>query len=667
MPNESNKSLIFRSVVRYSATISLLAIIAVSIVMHLHKMQNDMQRLSVERQQKIELTYTLRTLIRERMVTLFQVINYEDPFAQDESRQYFMGLASRFIQVRAELEGLISSDEEQLLFKQLRGLTTWGTPHLQQVIVLYDNGEIDKARQYLLDKSLPVQNEVLNHCDSIISFYQLQANDDVERTLAEYRSSLNWLIALAGLAIIASLLIAYIENNQIRRDRSRLAEENLQRRKAEEALKLLHHELEQRVDERTEALNDSLKHLNQAQRISNMGHWEWDIATGAIKWSDQIFSIFGLNQETTEPSYELFSECIHPDDRELVNHSVERAIQGIEDYAIEHRIVISDGSIRFVFEQGEVSTDDAGNPIRMIGTVQDVTEQRELMQKLQLSDHVFNNTAEGIMITDRDNIILNVNAGFSRIMGYSYDEIVGQQPRTLKSGRQDVDFYKELWQSLNDHGTWQGELWNRRSNGEIIPVWMTINVVKDESNHIENYIAIFRDITEVKRSEEELWHIAHHDPLCDLPNRNLMNAYLEQSMAQAKRDDRIIALMLIDLDDFKNINDTLGHSAGDHALIAFAKILKGSVRESDVVARLAGDEFTIMLSDMNSANEAEVVAQKIIGALAEPVSIEGQMITLGASIGISFYPTDGATANYLLKCADQAMYLAKHEGKNSYR
>lgn len=667
MLNEKSRSLNLQTFFRYLVTIALLIIIAVSIVMHLHTLQSDMQRVGIERQQKMELTYALRSIIRERMVNLFQMISHEDPFARDENRQQFELLANRFIQTRSELEGLVSTDEERRLFEQLRELTIWGTPHQQKVVDYYDNEQLEEARKYLLRMALPVQNKVLSHCDSIIAFYQMQANADVDKTLDGYSLSHNWLIGLALSAIAMSLLIAFFENRQIRRDREILSIENLHRREAEGNLQQLKQELEQRVIERTNDLNNSFKLINEAQRIGNMGHWDWDVKTGGLKWSEQIFNIFGRSSETTEPSYALFLECIYPDDRESVTGAVDLAVRGLQDYSIDHRIVLPDGTIRYVHEQGEVSKDSDGNPVRMIGTVQDITQQREMIQRLRLSDYVFNNTAEGILITDKDNVILNINAGFTTIMGYSHDDIVGKKPNLLQSGRHDEQFYKAMWLAINEHGSWQGEIWDRHKDGEIFPVWSTINVVKDEQGNLQNYIAVYRDISEAKRSEEELWHIAHHDPLCDLPNRNLMNAYLKQAMAHAKRDDREVALMLIDLDDFKKINDSLGHMGGDQALIKFADILKNSVRESDIVARLAGDEFTVVLSEMHQPSEAEMVAQKIIDALAEPVQIDEHTITMGASIGISIFPTDGTTADYLLKCADQAMYLAKHEGKNSYR
>lgn len=285
----------------------------------------------------------------------------------------------------------------------------------------------------------------------------------------------------------------------------------------------------------------------------------------------------------------------------------------------------------------------------------------------KLTGTVFENAKEGVIITDPSGTILNVNKAFCRVTGYSLEEVVGKNPRLLHSGHHPESFYQQMWQALANEGQWQGEIWNRRKNGDVYLEWLSIAAVLDDEGRTTHYVGIFSDLTSQKESEERLYHLAHYDILTDLPNRMLMQDTLRQALLRAKRHSHIVAVMFLDLDGFKVVNDTYGHSEGDRLLQKVAKRLGGCLRQSDTVARFGGDEFTIIIPDLESTEGLETVAQKIIDTIAVPVPLgdhEGHVTT---SIGISFYPGDGVDVDTLIKRADIAMYYAKNHGKNQFR
>ncbi len=294
-------------------------------------------------------------------------------------------------------------------------------------------------------------------------------------------------------------------------------------------------------------------------------------------------------------------------------------------------------------------------------------EKTQTEQRLRQSAAVFKSTVEGVIITDHQEKIVDVNQAFESITGYQREEITGLTPRILKSERHDISFYRDMWKSLSETGQWRGEVWNRRKCGEVYPEWLNISSIYDGSGALTNYVAVFSDITSIKRSEEELDHLAHHDALTDLPNRLLFNSRLRQAIKHAKREDSVLAVLFVDLDRFKNINDSLGHSAGDSLLQQLAARLKGALRLDDSVARISGDEFVILLEQIGDSENTAVAVEKIMKVFDEPFRLDEHQISITASIGISLYPMNGEDASTLLRHADTAMYRAKNEGRNSYQ
>lgn len=284
-----------------------------------------------------------------------------------------------------------------------------------------------------------------------------------------------------------------------------------------------------------------------------------------------------------------------------------------------------------------------------------------------LLERAFSSTSEGILITDAQSRILMVNKAFTDATGYTEEEALGEDPSFLRSNRHDAEFYDLMWKSLRETGRWQGEIWNRRKDGEIYLESLNISAIRDQQGSITHYIGIFSDITAQKLREAQLQFMATHDGLTDLPNRTLFRDRLNQAILRAQRNQRLVAVLFIDLDNFKSINDTYGHERGDRVLQAVARRLSGCIRQSDTIARGGGDEFTGLIEDLTNLYGAVTVAENILASLSKPFRLDQQEFFVTASVGLSIYPIDGATGDGLLQKADVAMYRAKSMGKNNYQ
>ena len=293
-------------------------------------------------------------------------------------------------------------------------------------------------------------------------------------------------------------------------------------------------------------------------------------------------------------------------------------------------------------------------------------QARSMLESVRQGATVFEATNEAITVTDTAARIVAVNAAFSTITGFAAGEALGATPRIHRSGRQDKDFYERMWHSLQTTGQWQGEIWNRRKNGETYPAWENISAVRDADGTVSHYVSMLSDITALKQAEEQLRHMALHDVLTGLPNRRLLAETLESALARAQRHGHRLALLFLDLDRFKLVNDTLGHAAGDELLGEVARRLRAAVRQEDLIARLGGDEFTVVLEELQHPDNAAHLARKLIEAVARPMQLCGRELTPSTSVGIAIYPDDARSAADLSKAADAAMYRAKQRGRHTF-
>ncbi|WP_339427366.1 MULTISPECIES: phosphodiesterase DibA [unclassified Pseudomonas] len=291
---------------------------------------------------------------------------------------------------------------------------------------------------------------------------------------------------------------------------------------------------------------------------------------------------------------------------------------------------------------------------------------KENRERLRQAAAVFDCTREGVLVTDAQGLIVHVNRAFMAITGYQGEDVMGQRPSLFKSGRHSSNFYQQMFQSLESTGEWSGEIWNRRKSGEIYPQWQTIRVIHDDQGHASHYVAVFSDISAIKDSEHELAHLAHHDPLTDLPNRLLFTDRAEQALASAQVHKRGCGLLLLDLDHFKIINDSLGHNVGDQLLKQVGERLQGLFGPGMTLARLGGDEFAVLAESCPQVVQAAALAQRILDAMKQPFIFDGHQLFISASVGISLFPSDALSAEQLLRNADSALFKAKSAGREGY-
>lgn len=461
-----------------------------------------------------------------------------------------------------------------------------------------------------------------------------------------------------------------------------------ERKRDEDHIQALNDDLEIRVRERTEALVLSNQNLlaevmeRQAAQEALRGEHEFseallqaqsDVEEGVlvIEGEQIIYANPAISRLTGYPIEEIiggmsFLQLAHPDVRADIAAKHQRRLAGetVESH-YETAFLTVAGERREV--EVSIATHMAGDKLRTVVVGRDITERKHAEDRLRVYQAAIDAAADSIVITSKQAIIEYVNPAFTRNTGYTLEEAKGKSPRLLKSGQHNPEYYRELWEALLAGGEWKGVMINRRKNGELYHEEMAIAPVKDNAGEILRFVAVKRDVTERMQLEQRLDRMAHYDGLTELPNRTLFFDRLDQVLAQAKRHNHLFALLFVDLDGFKSINDTFGHEVGDILLREVAKRIGGCVRESDTVARMGGDEFTIILTSLTQPDGAAQVAQKIIEALYEPVfagSLEG---SVGASIGITLYPDNGADRETLLSRADAAMYRAKEQGKNTFR
>ncbi|MBV2235957.1 MAG: CHASE domain-containing protein [Sterolibacterium sp.] len=424
---------------------------------------------------------------------------------------------------------------------------------------------------------------------------------------------------------------------------------------------------------------------------ADVGTWEWNIRTGQTIFNARWAEIIGYRlEELGNTTIATWQEFTHPDDLKRSDLQLQRCFRReTEAYECEARMRHSDGRWIWVLDRGRVvEWGEDGRPLRMSGTHLDITTRKLSESRLQLAANVFTHAREAIVIADPAGTIIDVNDAFTRITGYKREEALGNNPRMLQSGRHDADFYDEFWEVLLSKGHWSGEIWNRRKNGELYPTLMTISAVRDDNDRPQNYVALSTDITALKDYQRTLEHIAHYDVLTGLPNRALLANRMRHALTQCQRRNEMLAVVYLDLDGFKAVNDQHGHDVGDKLLMQVTARMQQALRQGDTLARVGGDEFIAVLIDLETVAHCEHVLKRLQQAAADPVTVQENTLQVSVSIGVALYSregrsgtdgadgADGAAAMDCLTCtdpdqlihhADQAMYQAKQAGRNCYR
>lgn len=413
--------------------------------------------------------------------------------------------------------------------------------------------------------------------------------------------------------------------------------------------------------------------LSRVLDNAEMGSWDWDIATGRVIFNECWAKLRGYRLDDIEPHVDTWEHGIYPNDFPIYEAALIAHLENRTPFfQAEYRIRTVSGPLVWILNRGIViKRDSKGNPLQMAGLEIDITERKRKDEALRIAAIAFE-SQEGIFVTDSNAVIVRVNQAFTRLTGYTAKEAVGQTPHLLSSGRHDKVFYQRMWASLKEIGAWQGEIWNRRKDGMIYAEWLNISAVTAPDNTVTHYVASFADLTGNKEASAEIHRLAYYDPLTHLPNRRLFQEQLGRALAVSGRSGQYGALLFIDLDNFKSLNDALGHNMGDMLLTQVATRLLGCTRKGDTVARQGGDEFVIMLEDLSrnpkeAAIQAEEVGMKILAALNQTYPLSNYEYHSTPSIGITLFNDHLETVDELLKRADIAMYAAKATGRNTLR
>jgi diguanylate cyclase (GGDEF)-like protein/PAS domain S-box-containing protein len=405
-----------------------------------------------------------------------------------------------------------------------------------------------------------------------------------------------------------------------------------------------------------------------AMKASGEGLWDWNLRTDKVYFSLHWKSIMGHADSEVKDDFSEWQRRIHPDDKDVALSKLDEFLNSkAKEYRSEFRMQHKDGRYIHILSRAFAVENEAGETTRLVGTHVDMTERRKASEALRLAGSVFTHAREGIVITNAAGAIIEVNSTFTKITGYSSEDVLGREPRMLQSpNRHSAVFYAAMSREIRDCGTWTGEIWNQRKDGGEYPATLTRSAVTNDAGEISHYVTHFSDITQIKAHQTELEQMAHYDALTGLPNRTLLTDRMKQAIIQSQRNDTSLAVAFLDLDDFKAVNDTHGHTVGDELLIIVSQRMKEALREGDTLARIGGDEFIAVLADLAQVNDYQPVLERLLLAASEPVTLGELVLQISASIGVTGYTKHDTDADMLLRHADQAMYCAKEAGKNQY-
>ena len=405
---------------------------------------------------------------------------------------------------------------------------------------------------------------------------------------------------------------------------------------------------------------------------AGIGLWERNLTDDTLVWSNSASSLVQLPNNKAFPGrhhakWDDFLARIHPEDRRYLENISRAHIKSGSKFEAKCRVHVVDDTFRLMRVAAQLERDGNGAPVYIRGIIENVAESGQVQREPQLVNSVFAHIKEGILVTDGKGKILDASPAFTRLTGFSREEILGKTPRLLQSGRYNEEFYEHLWKTLLEQGAWSGEIVDCKKDGSVFQAWLSISAVGRKAGKTTRYVAIFSDVSPLKQQTDKLEQLAYYDPLTQIPNRLLLADRMHQAVAQTRRQNCLLAVGYLDLDAFKPINDQYGHEMGDRLLIEVSQRISKAIREVDTVARLGGDEFAFLLLGLENIDQCASTLQRMLDCIARPFTLNKNTVEVSASVGATLFPEDDADADTLLRHADQAMYQAKQSGKNRFQ
>ena len=536
-----------------------------------------------------------------------------------------------------EIEGRCQSEKERLLLSAVKGTRKiYVESYLRAIHLNIDEKRPDEAKAVVVNETLPALTKYHAAWEEFAEFQKEQLNVAAKQAEVDYARAHRLAFFLMALAVVLAGATALFVTRETAGDVEREVQQNEER-------------------------------MRRAMDAAKIGSWDLDVIKDKHVWSDICKALLGLAPDSPA-NFEVLMNSVHPDDRKPMQDEIKAAIRENRNYACEFRVVFPDGSTHWRSSSGHAFYDDAGHAFRMSGITMDIDGRKQSEERLHLQAAALEAAANAIVITDSHGSIIWVNHAFTTMTGYSKEEVLGKNPHMLRSGKQPESYYANLWSTISSGKVWQGEIVNRRKDGTTYTEEMTITpVTQSGADAKTQFVAIKQDITERKAAEKRVQFLAYYDALTGLPNRSLLQDRLAGAIASARRRNEKVALLFLDLDRFKNVNDSLGHTAGDLLLQEVAERLRRFGREQDTVARLGGDEFLIILNSVKDISDAAVAADRLVKSLTAGFVIQDHPLTISCSLGISIFPEHGADGETLIKNADAAMYCAKEKGRNNFQ
>jgi diguanylate cyclase (GGDEF)-like protein/PAS domain S-box-containing protein len=632
-----SKRITLRLSIAFATLLAILVGVGQLGLYRMKQINETVNRIAGEQLTKLELAQKALAISNNNSRIMMETILVEDRALVDNLLVVRSDNSKELSRLLDEIESrCVSPREKQLLSAVKETRKPYVESYLRATQFLVDENKHKEAEAIVVQETLPALIKYHAAWTEFADCQKHQATVAVEQTQVDYLRVHHLTVLLIVLAVVFAFAIAQFVTRETAGD----VERDLQRNE---------------------------ERMRVAMEAAKIGFWDLDVTKDEHVWSNTCKALLGVRSDSAA-NFQVFMNAIHPGDRKMVRAEVDRAIREKGGYVTEFRVVWPDESVHWRRSSGHAFYNDTGHVTRMSGITMDIDERKYADERLHLQAAALEAAANAIVITDSHGAILWANPAFTTMTGYSKEEVLGKNPRMLKSGNQPESYYANLWSTISSGKVWRGEIVNRRKDGTTYTEEMTITPVTQSGGNAETkFVAIKQDISQRKAAEERVQFLAYYDALTELPNRTLLRDQLAKAVAGARRRKDKVALLFLDLDRFKDVNDSLGHSVGDLLLQEVAERLKRFGREPDAIARLGGDEFLVVLNGVKEVSDAAIAADRLVKLMTAGFVIQGHPITVSCSVGISVFPEHGVDGETLIKNADTAMYSAKEKGRNNFQ